>query len=129
MHPRRPRGDAHPGRNRTPPHRLCRRGLLLILGLTLVTGTLVGSALPASARMVHPVVQSPVYVALGDSFTSGPDVPTQLDAVTSPRAPASCMRSSRNYPSLVARTLGLVLRDVSCSGATTKDLTTPQGPG
>jgi lysophospholipase L1-like esterase len=129
MNPRRPRGDAAPGGNRSRPYPVRRAALLLSLGLTLVTGTLVWSAVPASARFVRRAVTPPVYVALGDSFTSGPDVPTQLDAATSPSAPASCMRSSRNYPSLVARALGLALRDMSCSGATTQDLTSPQGPG
>jgi lysophospholipase L1-like esterase len=129
MNPRRPRGEAAPGGKRPPPHRVRRTALCLSVGLTLVTGTLVWSAVPASARFVRPVVAPPAYVALGDSFTSGPDVPTQLDAATSPRAPASCMRSSRNYPSLVARSLGLALRDMSCSGATTEDLTGAQGPG
>ena len=129
MNWRRPRGDAAPGGDRSRTHPVRRTGLVLSLGLTLVTGTLVWSAVPASARFARPAAKPPVYVALGDSFTSGPDVPTQLDAATSPSAPASCMRSSRNYPSLVARALGLTLRDMSCSGATTKDLTSPQGPG
>ncbi len=39
------------------------------------------------------------------------------------------MRSSENYPSLTARALGLTLRDASCAGATTRDLTAPQHPG
>lgn len=129
MSPRRPRGDAARDGNRSRPHIVRRAGLLLALGLTLIAGTLVWSAVPASARFARPAVTPPVYVALGDSFTSGPDVPSQLDAATRPSAPASCMRSSRNYPSLVARALGLTLRDMSCSGATTKDLTSPQGPG
>ncbi len=129
MHLKRPRGDAAPSGDRLRPHPVRRAGLLLSLGLTLVTGTLVWPAVPASARFARPAATPPVYVALGDSFTSGPDVPAQLDAATRPKAPASCMRSSRNYPSLVARALGLTLRDMSCSGATTKDLTSSQGPG
>jgi lysophospholipase L1-like esterase len=39
------------------------------------------------------------------------------------------MRSSDSYPFLTARALGLALRDVSCAGATTEDLTASQGPG
>lgn len=54
------------------------------------------------------------YVALGDSYASAPLVPTQVDA--------TCLRSSQNYPSLVARSQGATLTDVSCSGATTADM-------
>ena len=69
------------------------------------------------------------YVALGDSFTAGPGIPLQLGPGTRPVAPSGCLRSSDNYPSLTARALGLNLRDASCSGATTRDLTASQGPG
>ena len=60
------------------------------------------------------------YVALGDSYTSGPVIPTQIDA--------NCARSDQNYPHLVAaadRIAGLT--DVSCSGATTVQMWKPQG--
>lgn len=51
------------------------------------------------------------YVALGDSYTAAPLVPE-----TDPSD--ACLRSSRNYPALVAEGLGDVeLTDVSCSGA------------
>ncbi|MGW0573550.1 SGNH/GDSL hydrolase family protein [Streptomyces tauricus] len=66
------------------------------------------------------------YVALGDSYTSGPEIPPQTGD------PAGCYRSSRNYPAVVAQELGLKptdFRDVSCSGATITDLTTPQSTG
>ena len=69
------------------------------------------------------------YVALGDSYTSGPAIPTQLSPTTSPSAPSACLRSSENYPSLTARSLGLTLDDVSCGGATTADLTGQQASG
>ncbi|MER6978092.1 SGNH/GDSL hydrolase family protein [Streptomyces carpinensis] len=58
------------------------------------------------------------YVALGDSYASAPLVPTQVDA--------TCLRSDRNYPSLVARSRAATLTDVSCSGATTADMTAAQ---
>lgn len=55
------------------------------------------------------------YVALGDSFTSGPLIPTQVDL--------NCVRSNRNYPSLTATTVGSsAFADVSCGGATTNDI-------
>ncbi|AXI77476.1 SGNH/GDSL hydrolase family protein [Peterkaempfera bronchialis] len=63
------------------------------------------------------------YAALGDSYTSGPRIPTQAGT------PLGCDRSDRNYPSLVAKALGLTgrdFRDVSCSGATTANLAAPQ---
>ena len=63
------------------------------------------------------------YVALGDSYTAGPGIPTQDGT------PSGCDRSSSNYPSLVARSLGFntdQVRDVSCSGATIADLTGSQ---
>ncbi|WP_234469075.1 SGNH/GDSL hydrolase family protein [Streptomyces sp. MBT62] len=63
------------------------------------------------------------YVALGDSYTAGP-------GITDPTGtPTGCDRSAGNYPALVAAELGLKggkFRDVSCSGATTSDLTSAQ---
>ncbi|MGW0833558.1 SGNH/GDSL hydrolase family protein [Streptomyces prunicolor] len=63
------------------------------------------------------------YVAIGDSYTAGP-------GITDPTgSPAGCDRSAGNYPALVAAELGLKggdFRDVSCSGATTADLTAAQ---
>jgi lysophospholipase L1-like esterase len=59
-------------------------------------------------------------VALGDSYTSGPLIPRQVDA--------NCARSDRNYPSIVAEAQEVtVFKDVSCSGATTEDMWKPQG--
>ncbi|WP_197320283.1 SGNH/GDSL hydrolase family protein [Saccharomonospora sp. NB11] len=61
------------------------------------------------------------YVALGDSYTSGPLIPLQrLD-------PLGCLRSTQNYPSVVAARLdNTSLTDVSCAGADTTDMTEPQ---
>ncbi|MFR0355881.1 SGNH/GDSL hydrolase family protein [Streptomyces sediminimaris] len=60
------------------------------------------------------------YAALGDSYTSGPVIPTQVDA--------DCARSDHNYPSLVAAAREVsAFKDVSCSGATTEDMWKPQG--
>ncbi|MGA5823960.1 SGNH/GDSL hydrolase family protein [Kitasatospora sp. NPDC094028] len=63
------------------------------------------------------------YVALGDSYTAGLKIAPQTGE------PRGCSRSAVNYPSLVAKQLGLgpgQFRDVSCSGAVTGDLTGPQ---
>jgi lysophospholipase L1-like esterase len=62
------------------------------------------------------------YVSLGDSFTAGPLIPVQRDD------PLGCLRSTNNYPSLVAPSLVIdEHRDPSCSGAQTDDMTAPQG--
>jgi hypothetical protein len=59
------------------------------------------------------------YVSLGDSYTSGP-----LILPPASGAPLECLQSARDYPHLSASALGLSLHDVSCSGATTENLTT-----
>ncbi len=128
-----------PGHHLDPaPGRLARRvvgrdlrGLVIVAAcLVGATSALVGMAVAAGS--VAPTHHDPAvttYVALGDSYTSGPAIPTQLGPTTVPTAPAACLRSSDNYPSLTARALGLDLTDVSCGGATTGDLTGSQGTG
>ena len=65
-------------------------------------------------RSVRPDFQR--YVALGDSFSAGPLIPTSDLA-------GGCLRSDHNYPSLVAERLDVRdFVDVTCSGATTGDL-------
>jgi lysophospholipase L1-like esterase len=79
---------------------------------------LVGWTVPASAPAQEQVGS---YVALGDSYTAGPLIPTQLDD------PIGCLRSDRNYPHLVAAALRVpAFRDASCSGAGTEDMSSPQ---
>ena len=59
------------------------------------------------------------YVALGSSMAAGPGIwPPQW------RAPIPAQRSARNYPNLVAKSLGLDLVDVTYSGATTAHVLT-----
>ncbi|MFI7604397.1 SGNH/GDSL hydrolase family protein [Micromonospora sp. NPDC049366] len=73
-------------------------------------GVLLTVTTPASAA-----VPTGRYVALGDSYTAGPLIPTQVDL--------NCLRSNRNFPSLVAASAGSSsFADVSCSGATTEDI-------
>jgi len=67
---------------------------------------------------VRPAAAGPIaphhYVALGDSYTSGPGIPNQT-----PESGA-CRRSDHNYPSLVAAALEVGrFTDASCAGATT----------
>lgn len=60
------------------------------------------------------------YVALGDSFSSGPGIPEQTDT--------ECGRSARNYPALMAAALGAAsFTDVTCAGADTGHMSGPQG--
>lgn len=81
-----------------------------VLGLATVAGA---SAGPAAAA------PGDVYVALGDSFASGPLVPNMVDL--------GCARSDHNYAHVLAARLAVTrLRDVTCSGADTRDLTSPQ---
>jgi lysophospholipase L1-like esterase len=60
------------------------------------------------------------YVALGDSYAAGPLIPMQ-------EQPWGCLRSTNNYAKLLAKRLGLALRDATCSGAQTDDMTHSQG--
>ncbi|MCW2933160.1 MAG: lipolytic protein family [Actinomycetia bacterium] len=60
------------------------------------------------------------YVALGDSYTAGPDIPDQTGGT------AGCEQSSSSYPHLVAQILRLGLTDISCSSATIASLSAPQ---
>ncbi|HEX6388241.1 MAG TPA: SGNH/GDSL hydrolase family protein [Solirubrobacteraceae bacterium] len=63
---------------------------------------------------------APNYVALGDSYAAGPLIPLQLQ-------PYGCLKSSSNYAHFVAPRVGLPLRDSTCSGASTRHMTEPQG--
>lgn len=61
------------------------------------------------------------YVSLGDSYTAAPLVPSPTGN------PILCGRSTNNYPSDVARTISSSsFTDVSCSSATTADMTQSQ---
>ncbi|HEU5332398.1 MAG TPA: SGNH/GDSL hydrolase family protein [Actinocrinis sp.] len=109
--------------------------LAVALTLTLFLAACSGSpgATPAAAARTNapahpdpkatPTHSLNPYVALGDSYTSGPGIPDQVGQ------PSGCDRSSRDYPALVAADLRLAasqVRDVSCSGATIADLSTAQ---
>ncbi|MEE1664383.1 SGNH/GDSL hydrolase family protein [Streptomyces sp. WAC07094] len=77
------------------------------------------SAVPAAAYGTAPG-RSTHYASLGDSYTSGPLIPQQVDA--------NCARSDHNYPSIVATARKTTaFKDVSCGGATTAEMWTAQG--
>ncbi len=59
------------------------------------------------------------YVSLGDSYAAGPLIPNQI-------SPLGCLKSDHNYAHLAAPSFGIQLRDPSCSGATTVDMTEAQ---
>jgi GDSL-like Lipase/Acylhydrolase family len=95
---------------RTAPARRSRHLVSLgALVLALVLGALAAPAVASAA---------PSYVSLGDSYVSGPFI-----LPPAAKAPLECLQSARNYPHLAAGALSLSLRDVSCSGATTANLT------
>lgn len=59
------------------------------------------------------------YVSLGDSYVSGAPIPNTVNLL--------CARSDHNYPSMVANAITpKSFTDISCGGATTRDLTAPQ---
>jgi len=64
------------------------------------------------------------YVALGDSYSAASGV-LPLDLL----APLPCLRSSRNYPHVIARETGARLTDVTCGAAETSHFFEPQYPG
>jgi lysophospholipase L1-like esterase len=87
--------------------RRLRRAAILAVATMAALAAFAGAARAAS------------YVALGDSYAAGPLVPSQT-------APLGCLRSDHNYAHLAAPAIGLSLRDRSCSGARTGDMTHPQ---
>jgi lysophospholipase L1-like esterase len=92
------------------------RALLLVAVLALVAGSVGAMAGTARATPLPQARPQPTYVALGDSFAAGPGIPDTTGG--------ACLRSTANYPSLVAAQLHLSLTDVTCSGATTENVTT-----
>ena len=64
------------------------------------------------------------YVALGDSYSAASGV-----LPPDPTAPPQCLRSTANYPHVIAAATGAQLTDVTCGGADTGDYLTGQYPG
>lgn len=62
------------------------------------------------------------YISLGDSYTSGPLITDQNGE------PLGCLRSNRNWPALTKPNIRVTgFRDMSCSGAQTRDMWNAQG--
>jgi lysophospholipase L1-like esterase len=84
------------------------RAVVLVVAIALLA---LASAVPAFAAR---------YVGLGDSAASGPVIPNQIPA------PLGCWRSDHNFAHVVAQSLAVSLKDVSCSGARTDHVWGPQ---
>lgn len=95
-----------------------RRSLMVAAAgsLSLAAGSLAWAA-PAGAQTLN-------YVSLGDSYTAGAGI-LPLSSSISPL----CLQSTENYPHLVAADKRWSLHDVSCSGATSSNMTSSQHPG
>jgi len=107
--------DARPAR-RSAVSRAC----AAVAGSSLLVIALSGTA-GAGVFGPHGASGPPRYASLGDSYTAAPLVPDQTGS------PAGCLRSTHNYPSLVAAGTGAAtFTDVSCQGATTANMTHPQ---
>ena len=86
----------------------------------------------AAAAVVTGVVVAPAasagepldYVALGDSYSAASGV-----LPPDPTAVPQCLRSTRNYPHVIAAATGAQLTDVTCGGADTGDYAGSQYPG
>jgi lysophospholipase L1-like esterase len=94
------------------------RRLGVLVPLLLTAALLAVLPGPASAR------PRPDYVALGDSYSAASGVlPVDLSAFP------GCLRSTRNYPHVIARRTGARLTDVTCGAATTAHFSQSQYPG
>lgn len=103
--------------------------LLIASALALTSGSAGAYSGADSGRDEHPAPPSGAgvasvysrYVALGDSYAAAPFVPDPVPE------PAGCIRSTNNYAAIMAGYLELdSYRDVTCSGAATRDMANPQ---
>ncbi len=100
-----------------------RRLTALLAALTVaLPGSLLGTALASPAGAADPPKLR--YVAMGDSYSAASGVfPLKV------LAPPQCLRSQRNYPSVITERLGASLRDVTCGAADSGDYRAAQYPG
>ena len=90
---------------------MLRRWLAVLFAAALVS---------ACGSESEPAPLVPSYVAMGDSYVSGPGIaPADRDS-------GACLRSRADYPALLARKLGIKkFTDVSCGGAISDHLVGP----
>ena len=94
---------------------VCRR---IVPAAVAAVVALLGHSAPAATSTVTAVEH---YVALGDSYASGPGIPVQRTDLI------GCQRSTNNYPAFLAHALHVRhYTDVSCGGARTDNMTAPQ---
>ncbi|HEX3240761.1 MAG TPA: SGNH/GDSL hydrolase family protein [Solirubrobacterales bacterium] len=94
----------------------CARQLVIAV-VALLTLAFAAQASAATAAPLR-------YVALGDSYSAASGV-----LPPDPSAPLQCLRSTRNYPHVIATATGAQLTDVTCGAAETNDYFEPQYPG
>jgi lysophospholipase L1-like esterase len=94
-----------------------RRLVATVLALTATAAASVAGVASASGTTKAPLR----YVALGDSYSAASGV---LPA--DPAAPPQCLRSTRNYPKVLASKVSTTLVDVTCGAADTDDFFAPQ---
>jgi hypothetical protein len=82
----------------------------------------VSGLLPAATAQAAPAPLQ--YVALGDSYSAASGV-----LPPDPVAPLVCLRSTRNYPQVIAAATGARLTDVTCGAAETGHYGAAQYPG
>lgn len=101
-----------------------RRLAALTLSLATAASTALVATAPASDATTGTTPPPPSYVAMGDSYSAASGV-----LPVSPTAPPQCLRSTRNYPAVVAAATAQPVRDVTCGGADTTDYRTSQYQG
>jgi lysophospholipase L1-like esterase len=94
-----------------------RRRTLAALATTAAMTSIVGTG-PSHGATPHLR-----YVALGDSYSAGSGI-----LPPDPTSPL-CLRSTNNYPHVIAAEIGARLTDVTCGAAETSDYTSSQYPG
>lgn len=94
-----------------------RRARLLALAVTCAIFAVGMQAAQATAAPL-------TYVALGDSYSAASGV-----LPPDPAAPPECLRSTLNYPHVIAGQIAAQLTDVTCGGADTTHFFNSQYPG
>ncbi|MBB3349880.1 SGNH/GDSL hydrolase family protein [Sphingomonas sp. BK069] len=87
-----------------------------MIGAAMGLAVFAASAATTQQTSPAPVERQTRYVAMGSSYAAGPGIPAAADGDT------RCARSTNNYAHQFARMRQLTLVDVSCSGATTRDI-------
>jgi hypothetical protein len=90
-----------------------------------VVVAIVGAFLVLAFAQAAQAAAAPLrYVALGDSYSAASGV-----LPPDPSAPPQCLRSTLNYPHVIAGTTGAQLTDVTCGAAETSHFFESQSPG